>query len=88
VIELLKRTFDYKRISTKAWYAPIVLLMPGVMILTYGLMRLMGLPLPIPQFPVLTVVLLLHMPRASFFASLAVKTDGADIGGLRGALRV
>ncbi len=53
VIELLKRAFDYKRIKAKAWYAPIVLLMPGVMVLEYGLMRLMGSPVPLPQFPVL-----------------------------------
>jgi membrane protease YdiL (CAAX protease family) len=53
VTELLKRSFDYKRIRVKVWYAPIVLLMPGVMVLTYALMRLMGSPLPTPQFPVL-----------------------------------
>jgi hypothetical protein len=53
VTELLKRSFDYKRIRAKVWYAPIVLLMPGVMVLTYALMRLMGSPLPTPQFPVL-----------------------------------
>jgi membrane protease YdiL (CAAX protease family) len=53
VTELLKRSFDYQRIRAKVWYAPIVLLMPGVMVLTYGLMRLMGSPLPTPQFPVL-----------------------------------
>jgi uncharacterized protein len=45
VTELLKRSFDYKRIRAKVWYAPIVLLMPGVMVLSYGLMRLMGSPL-------------------------------------------
>jgi CAAX protease family protein len=53
VTELLTRAFDYKRISAKVWYAPIVLLMPGVMVLSYGLMRMMGLPLPTLQFPVL-----------------------------------
>jgi hypothetical protein len=40
VIELLKRAFDYQRISAKVWYAPIVLLMPGMMVLSYGLMRI------------------------------------------------
>lgn len=53
VRELLKRSFDYKRIKAKIWYAPIILLMPSVMVLTYGLMRLMGEPLPTAQFPVL-----------------------------------
>lgn len=33
MIALLKRSFDYKRISAKIWYAPIILLMPGVMVL-------------------------------------------------------
>jgi membrane protease YdiL (CAAX protease family) len=55
VTALLKRAFDYRRIGAKVWYAPIVLLMPGVMVLTYGLMHVMGLPLPTPQFPVLSV---------------------------------
>ncbi len=50
VIELLRRSFDYPRIRAKVWYAPVVLLMPGVTVLAYGLMRLMGRPLPISHF--------------------------------------
>ena len=53
VTELLKRSFDYKRIRAKIWYAPIFLLMPSVMVLSYGLMRLMRMPLPTAQFAVL-----------------------------------
>ena len=53
VIELLSRSFDYKRIKVKVWYALIVLLKPGIAVLSYGLMRFMGLPLPNPQFQVL-----------------------------------
>ena len=49
---LLKRAFDYKRIKAKAWYIPIVLLMPGVMVLSYELLRWMGSPIPQPQFPI------------------------------------
>jgi uncharacterized protein len=56
VIALLKRSFDYSRIRSKVWYAPIFLLMPGVMVLSYGFMRLMGLPVPMPQFPVLATI--------------------------------
>ncbi len=67
VTELLKRSFDYKRIRAKVWYAPIVLLMPGVMVLSYGLMRLMGVTLPTPQFPVLAA---LAMFLAFFIAAL------------------
>jgi membrane protease YdiL (CAAX protease family) len=67
VIEPLKRAFDDQRISAKVWYAPIVLLKPGGMILTYGLMHVMGLPLPTPQFPVLAAPV---MFLAFFIAAL------------------
>jgi uncharacterized protein len=68
VTELLKRSFDYKRISAKVWYIPIFLLMPGVMVLSYGLMRLLGLPLPNPHYP--TVLAVLLMSFAFFIAAL------------------
>ncbi len=67
VIELLKRSFDYKRIKAKAWYVPMVLLMPGVMTLEYVLLRLMGSPIPIPQFPILTPLVMFFV---FFFAAL------------------
>lgn len=56
VTELLRRSFDYKRISAKIWYAPVVLLPPAVYALTYGVMWLLGLPLPTVQFPVLAAL--------------------------------
>ncbi len=58
VIGLLKRSFDYGRIRAKVWYVPIVLLMPGVTAVTYGLMSMLRWPLPPPQFSVLTAVIL------------------------------
>ena len=51
--ELLKTAFDYKRIKRKAWYVPIFLLMPAMMVLQFGVMKLMGMSLPNPQVPVL-----------------------------------
>ena len=51
MMELLKRTFDFKRIKNKIWYAPILLLMPVVMLLSYGMMRLLEMPLPEPYIP-------------------------------------
>jgi membrane protease YdiL (CAAX protease family) len=45
----VKRSFDYGRIEVKAWYAPILLLMPTVTLLSYVVMRALGLPLPVPQ---------------------------------------
>lgn len=58
VTALLKRSFDFRHIRGKVWYAPIVLLMPGVHVLSYGLMRLMGRQLPTPRIPILTALAL------------------------------
>ncbi len=49
--ELLKRTFDFKKIKNKIWYAPILLFMPAIMLLSYGIMRLLEVPLPEPYIP-------------------------------------
>ena len=68
VVELLKRSFDYKRIEAKVWYAPIVLLMPGAMAVEYGVLRWLGSPVPPPQFSVLTALVLF---LAVFIAALS-----------------
>jgi CAAX protease family protein len=49
VAALLKRSFDFRRIRAKAWYVPVLLLMPGVMALSFAAMRLAGVPVPAPQ---------------------------------------
>jgi membrane protease YdiL (CAAX protease family) len=67
VTELLKRSFDYRRIRAKVWYVPTVLLMPGIAVLAYGVMRLVRLPLPAPQFPGLAALV---MFLAFFIAAL------------------
>ena len=56
--ELLRRSFDFRRISAKRWYAPILLLMAGVNAAVYGLMRWMDMPLPAPQISVLAASLM------------------------------
>jgi hypothetical protein len=61
--ELLKRSFDYRRIRAKVWYAPILLLMPGAMLLTYW----MGSPVPSQRFPILALPV---MFLAFFIAAL------------------
>jgi uncharacterized protein len=61
LIELVRRSFDYQRIRARVWYAPLVLLMPGGTFLAYGLMRLMGRPLPVPQFSVSAALVLLFV---------------------------
>jgi uncharacterized protein len=58
VLELLKRSFDFKRVKAKIWYLPTIFLMPCVMVLSYVVMRLMGVALPAPQFSLATTLLL------------------------------
>ena len=66
VKSLLKRAFDYKRITKKVWYLPIIFLMPFIYVLTYGIMRLLGLPVPVVWNPPLTTPILFI---ALFFAA-------------------
>jgi membrane protease YdiL (CAAX protease family) len=57
---LLKRIFDYRKIEPKNWYVPIIFLLPFIYLMSYAVMRLMGLPLPDePQIPYLTIPILL-----------------------------
>jgi hypothetical protein len=46
VSALLKRSFDFERIKAKGWYVPILLLMPVVMVLSFGVIRLSGVAIP------------------------------------------
>jgi len=66
VKNLLKRTFDYKRVTKKKWYVPIFFLMPFIYVLTYVIMRLVGLPVPTVWNPPLLTPLLFI---ALFFAA-------------------
>ena len=67
VIGLLKRSFDGRRSRAKIWFVPVILLKPGVMVLSYVLMRRMGVPLPTPEF---TVPAALALFLALFIAAL------------------
>ena len=59
VRRLSSRVFDQRSIRKRIWYVPIILLMPVIYLLTYGVMSLMGLPLPDePFFPFLLIPLL------------------------------
>jgi hypothetical protein len=59
ISRLLKRVFDYKRIKYKIWYVPIIFLLPLIYLLSYGVMRLLGRPLPEePYIPFLTIPIL------------------------------
>lgn len=52
---LLKRVFDGKNIKHKIWYVPIICLNPLILVLSYGIMRLVGRPLPEPFIPWSTI---------------------------------
>ena len=72
VTELLKRSFDFKRVRSKIWYLPTILLMPFIMALSFVAQRLMGVPLPAPQFSNATPLIL--------FAVLFVAAIGEELG--------
>ena len=52
---LLRRAFDYKRITAKVWYLPTLLMMPAVMALSFGVMRLSGTQVPTPGISLVQV---------------------------------
>ncbi len=58
VKRLLKSVFDLKRITHAIWYVPIILLMPLITLLSYGVMRLMGIALPDLHIPWLMIPIL------------------------------
>ncbi|KUG18983.1 hypothetical protein ASZ90_011299 [hydrocarbon metagenome] len=46
VTRLLARAFDYNRIRQNIWYVPIIFLMPLLLVLTYGILLRVRLPVP------------------------------------------
>ncbi|RPJ78654.1 MAG: CPBP family intramembrane metalloprotease [Alphaproteobacteria bacterium] len=69
---LLNKVFDYKRIRPKIWYVPIIFLLPIIYLLSYGIMRLMGLPLLELHISFLTIPILFVV----FFISAAGEEAG------------
>jgi hypothetical protein len=67
VVALLKRSFDFRRIDRKVWYVPVVFLMPAVMALSFAIIRLSGVALPVPEIDFLPAFVLL---AAFFLAAL------------------
>ena len=53
VTDLLRRSFDYRRIEAKIWYLPTLLLIPSLTLVSYALMRGLGVSLPDPVVPIL-----------------------------------
>jgi len=58
---LLVRVFDYKGVTTKIWYAPLVLLNPVIFALSYVALRMLGAPVPDPQIQILSTLTLCAM---------------------------
>lgn len=59
VIELLQRSFDFRRIKPLVWLVPVLLLMPGVNVLVYGLMQWTDMPVPATQLAIGASLLML-----------------------------
>lgn len=72
VTELLKRSFDFKRVKAKIWYWQTFLLMPAIMTLSFIVMRMMGTKLPAPQFSFATPFIL--------FAVFFIAAIGEELG--------
>src|SRR5512136_2444286 len=51
-VELLKRSFDYKRITSRIWYLAIFLTIPLTILVQYGWAFLSGSPVSSPYFPI------------------------------------
>ena len=69
---LLKRSFDFNRVKSNIWWVPIILLMPGVLALSYIVMYLMGVQLLKPQIEVTTTLFL--------FALFFIAALGEELG--------
>jgi CAAX protease family protein len=71
--KLLRKVLDYRRIKRKIWYLPIIFGMPLIMVVSYAVMRLIGLPLPAqPRIPLLAVPVLFVV----YFAAAAGEEAG------------
>lgn len=67
---LLRCIFDLRRVKHKIWYLPTFLLMPLVMVLLYGALRLTGQPLPAPHISLQTLLLLPILFVAFFLGAI------------------
>lgn len=75
VKEWLRTAFDLTRVNAKSWYVPTLLLMPGIMLLSFAALRLMGVPVPVPPVSVGTVGTILAL-----FVAFFVAAKGEELG--------
>ncbi len=55
VVELLKRTYDFRNIKSKIWYLPMLLVIPSIGLIEYLILRLSGTPIPPPRVSLATL---------------------------------
>ena len=72
VKQLLKQSFDFKKIKNKKWYIPVVLFMPGVALLSYWCLKMTVGILPAPQLSALTLIV--------FFIAYFIGAIGEELG--------
>ena len=72
VARLLRRVFDGGRVRPRVWYAPALLLLPALYLLSYVVMRLLGVPIPDLHISPLTILFLF----ALFFITGACEEVG------------
>lgn len=72
VRRLLEDVVDYRRLKPKIWYVPCLALIPGIYLLSYGVMRLLVRPLPEPHISLLAIPLLF----IGFFVAAACEEAG------------
>ena len=81
---LLRRSVDFRRITDPRWYLPILLLMPVVSLVVYGLMRGLDLPLPAATTQGQTIAQVLVglpiLPALLMFAAFFVGALGEELG--------
>lgn len=89
---LLQRSFDFKLIRARIWLIPMIFLPPSAAALSYGYMRLTGVPIPAPQFfPLMDLALFLVFFAAALgeelgWSGYALDPMQARWGALRAAL--
>jgi membrane protease YdiL (CAAX protease family) len=72
VAALLKRSFDFGRIQSKGWLAPLLLLQPGIMLMSFVVMRLAGVSVPVPHIALI--------PALALFAVFFIGGLGEELG--------
>ncbi|MFM9910781.1 MAG: CPBP family intramembrane glutamic endopeptidase [Chitinophagaceae bacterium] len=72
VKELLKQSFDFKKINNKKWYVPIVFLLPTIALLSYWYVKFTGALLPLPALSLLSICI--------FFIVYFIGAIGEEIG--------